>query len=120
MERWDGQRIASERKRVTREARRAWFDGSEVSAAVEEVQSAIAADHRPTHADAGFDPATPMPSSEYALTECTTKNLSISCSTGVSSIAKASAGLSISSYRATEALTQEPFWTGDVSAIARN
>jgi len=67
IERWDGQRIASERKRVTRELAALGLTGSEVSAAVEEVLSRSQRPS-PTHADAGCStPATPMPSANMRL-----------------------------------------------------
>ena len=43
IERWDEQRIASERKRVTRELAALGLTGGEVSGAVEQVLSAVAA-----------------------------------------------------------------------------
>jgi ATP-dependent exoDNAse (exonuclease V) beta subunit len=68
IERWDAQRVASERKRVSRELAALGLTGGEVSAAVEEVLSAIAA----TIADARgrwvFDPGHADAFSEYALT----------------------------------------------------
>ncbi len=68
IERWDGQRIASERKRVTRELAALGLTGSEVSAAVEEVLSAIAATIADSRGRWVFDPGHADAFSEYALT----------------------------------------------------
>ena len=68
IERWDAQRIASERKRVTRELAALGLDGSEVGAAVEEVLSAIAATLADSRGRWLFDPGHADACSEYALT----------------------------------------------------
>jgi ATP-dependent helicase/nuclease subunit A len=68
IERWDAQRVASERKRVTRELAALGLTGGEVSAAVEEVLSAIAATIADSRGRWVFDPAHADAFSEYALT----------------------------------------------------
>jgi ATP-dependent helicase/nuclease subunit A len=68
IERWDAQRIASERKRVTRELAALGLTGSEVGAAVEEVLSAIAATLADSRGRWLFDPGHADACSEYALT----------------------------------------------------
>jgi ATP-dependent helicase/nuclease subunit A len=67
-ERWDAQRIASERKRVARELAALGLTGSEVDAAVEEVLSAIAATLADSRGRWLFDPGHADACSEYALT----------------------------------------------------
>jgi ATP-dependent exoDNAse (exonuclease V) beta subunit len=68
IERWDAQRIASERKRVTRELAALGLTGSEVRAAVEQVLSAIAATIADSRGRWLFDPGHADACSEYALT----------------------------------------------------
>jgi ATP-dependent exoDNAse (exonuclease V) beta subunit len=68
IERWDAQRIASERKRVTRELGALGLTGSEVGAAVEQVLSAIAATIADSRGRWLFDPGHADACSEYALT----------------------------------------------------
>ena len=68
IERWNGQRVASERKRVTRELAALGLTGSEVSVAVEEVLSAIAATIADSRGRWVFDPGHADAFSEYALT----------------------------------------------------
>src|SRR3984893_18613059 len=68
IERWNAQRIASERKRVTRQLAALGLDGSEVGAAVEEVLSAIAATLADSRGRWLFDPGHADACSEYALT----------------------------------------------------
>jgi ATP-dependent helicase/nuclease subunit A len=68
IERWDAQRVASERKRVTRELAALGLTGGEVSAAVEEVLSAIAATIADSRGRWVFDPGHADAFSEYALT----------------------------------------------------
>jgi len=68
IERWDAQRIASERKRVTRELGALGLTGSEVGAAVEQVLSAIAATIADSRGRWLFDPGHADAYSEYALT----------------------------------------------------
>ena len=68
IERWDAQRITSERKRVTRELAAVGLTGSEVRAAVEQVLSAIAATIADSRGRWLFDPGHADACSEYALT----------------------------------------------------
>jgi ATP-dependent helicase/nuclease subunit A len=68
IERWDAQRVASERKRVTRELAALGLTGSEVDSAVEEVLSAIAATIADSRGRWLFDPGHADACSEYALT----------------------------------------------------
>jgi len=68
IESWNAQRIASERKRVTRELAALGLTGSEVSAAVDQVLSAIAATIADSRGRWLFDPGHAEACSEYALT----------------------------------------------------
>ena len=68
LESWNGQRIASERKRVTRELAALGLTGSEVAAAVEQVLSAITATIADSRGHWLFDPGHTEAYSEYALT----------------------------------------------------
>ena len=68
IESWNGQRIASERKRVTRELAALGLTGSEVAAAVEQVLSAITATIADSRGRWLFDPGHTEAYSEYALT----------------------------------------------------
>jgi hypothetical protein len=68
IERWNEQRIASERQRVTRELAALGLTGGEVSAAVEQVLSAIAATLGDPRGRWLFDPGHDQARSEFALT----------------------------------------------------
>jgi ATP-dependent exoDNAse (exonuclease V) beta subunit len=68
IERWNAQRIASERKRVSRELAALGLTGTEVGAAVEQVLSAIAATISDSRGRWLFDRGHAEARSEYALT----------------------------------------------------